>query len=491
MKSNFAAIDSGETKTIHDFIERHLEPNEREKKLFGEVFTPLPLVQEMLGSIEKYADKDFWKNPNLKILDPAAGIGNFPMIAYEKLMEGLKSVRGFKEEETRRKHILEKMLYMVELNPNNVRLMNKIFNAKKYKLNVLCTDFLLETNEDVKKHEGLSARQKADGKRLLEWKTMKFDLVMGNPPFNETFNNANNQAKPLYHLFIDALVDECKFLCFVIPSKWLKGSGMGLLEFRHKMMLRKDIRFLKTFEDASEVFGPNINLKGGICYFVKDSNYKGKCVFNNELLDMTKFDVVVSKSDSVLVQKMRKYPNLSDIYIPGSYFDIKSNDKRLKETGNAGNVKCFVAEKRSDKRIQFITSTLIDLDKDTKFWKVTTPEAAHNGKSGFSYIFITKPDTVHNETYISFRVSNEKEAKSLASYLLCTLPNYMLSLRKSTHHIGKNTCKWIPLVPLDRIWTNDAVYKYFDISTTHQQVMEKFANSFPIASGKYLTLSNI
>jgi N-6 DNA Methylase len=231
MKRNFATIDSGETKTIHEFIERHLEPNEREKKLFGEVFTPLPLVQEMLGSIEKYADKDFWKNPNLKILDPAAGIGNFPLIAYEKLMEGLKSVKGFKGEgekevEARRKHILEKMLYMVELNPNNVRLMNKIFNGKKYTLNVLCTDFLLETEADIKKHDGLSSRQKADGKRLLEWKTMKFDLVMGNPPFNDEGGVAKG-GNNLYQHFVDVglnMINKKGNMAMITPAGIMKTT---------------------------------------------------------------------------------------------------------------------------------------------------------------------------------------------------------------------------------------------------------------------------
>jgi site-specific DNA-methyltransferase (adenine-specific) len=46
----------------------------------------------------------------------------------------------------------------------------------------------------------------------------------------------------------------------------------------------------------------------------------------------------------------------------------------------------------------------------------------------------------------------------------CKLPNLLLSLRKSSQSINKETCKWIPLIPLDKEWTDDEVYKYFKFS---------------------------
>jgi len=92
----------------------------------------MELVNEMLDTLPK----EVWKNPNLKWLDPAAGMGNFPVAVYMRLMEGLKDVKGYKDEEKRRKHILKNMLYMVELDKTNVFMMKKIFCGKKYKLNI-------------------------------------------------------------------------------------------------------------------------------------------------------------------------------------------------------------------------------------------------------------------------------------------------------------------------------------------------------------------
>jgi hypothetical protein len=70
----FRSIQSGDMAGLHAYIESKLPPKDLEKKQFGEVFTPLPLVNEMLDAVAKYGDKGIWSNPNLKILDPAAGI---------------------------------------------------------------------------------------------------------------------------------------------------------------------------------------------------------------------------------------------------------------------------------------------------------------------------------------------------------------------------------------------------------------------------------
>jgi N-6 DNA Methylase len=365
MKRNFATIDSGETKTIHEFIERHLEPNEREKKLFGEVFTPLPLVQEMLGSIEKYADKDFWKNPNLKILDPAAGIGNFPLIAYEKLMEGMKGVRGFKGEgekevEARRRHILEKMLYMVELNPNNVRLMNKIFNGKKYKLNVLCTDFLLETEADIKKHDGLSSRQKADGKRLLEWKTMKFDLVMGNPPFQDWTGSSNGTLWDKFAKSSLNMLSSYGFMAFLNPSGWRNVDG----KFKY---LQNDIfsRHLIYLEIHNE--------KDGIKMFESETRYDWyllKNTPNNGVKSLVKFqdgstinikasnNLFIPNGQFKLLQTLLAKPNEKQTQVIHDYsmYDPRK-DHMSKEKTQKYTFPCVYTVNSNDKLSLYYSST--------------------------------------------------------------------------------------------------------------------------------------
>lgn len=79
-------------------------------------------------------------------------------------------------------------------------------------------------------------------------------------------------------------------------------------------------------------------------------------------------------------------------------------------------------------------------------------------------IYILNDKEIHTTSYVQFKVNGENEAKSLASYMRCRLPNFMLSLRKNSQLICESTCKWIPLPPLNKEWTDDEVYKHFKLS---------------------------
>jgi site-specific DNA-methyltransferase (adenine-specific) len=73
-------------RNISEFIERYDKVSKLESKLFGEVFTPRQLIDEMLDTLPE----DVWKNKDLKWLDPAVGIGNFPAAILDRLMVGLE-----------------------------------------------------------------------------------------------------------------------------------------------------------------------------------------------------------------------------------------------------------------------------------------------------------------------------------------------------------------------------------------------------------------
>jgi type I restriction-modification system DNA methylase subunit len=102
-----------------------------------EVFTPPFLINEMLDNLPEV----IWSNPTKTWLDPCAGLGNFSVQVLKRLMEGLSKWEP--NEELRKKHILECMLYHVEMNPESVAKLQKVLNPEgKYTLNVHCGDFL-------------------------------------------------------------------------------------------------------------------------------------------------------------------------------------------------------------------------------------------------------------------------------------------------------------------------------------------------------------
>jgi tRNA1(Val) A37 N6-methylase TrmN6 len=225
MAANIKIIGKHNTEKIHSFVEKHLPPKSFEKKVFGEVFTPLSLVEEMMTTLTKYADKRFWNNPNIKILDPAAGIGNFPLIAYKKLLIGLK--KKIPDEQKRRQHILENMLYMVDLNPTNVKIMKQLFNDKEYKLNIIQGDVLAPTT-----HEKM--------KKNWEMTELKFDMVMGNPPFQEVDDNTGKRKALKHNLYTKI---------FVLSTSFLKNNGyiLKILPFSYGTPNHEIFNLLKKY----------------------------------------------------------------------------------------------------------------------------------------------------------------------------------------------------------------------------------------------------
>jgi hypothetical protein len=134
-------------------------------------------------------------------------------------------------------------------------------------------------------------------------------------------------------------------------------------------------------------------------------------------------------------------------------------------------IKCYVSQQKGF--IRYINKS--EIDKEYNFYKVITARAAHEHKSGFGNMFIGDVNEIHTGSYISFKVGTKQKAESLLSYLKCKLPHFMLSLRKISQDISESTCKWIPLPPLNKIWTDNDVYKYFKLSNNEINMITSMA----------------
>lgn len=249
-----------EPDKLLEFINGELKPKEKEKKENGEVFTPLSLVNEMLDKLDEVYIKEHGKSiftePTFKWLDPAVGIGNFPIIVYQRLMKGL--ILTIPDEEKRRKHILEHMIYSAELTQKNVFVYKKIFCGDKYNLNIYEGDTL---KMDVKKEFKLPAD------------FVGFDVVMGNPPFS--YQVGESKKQPLWHVFVEYSLKNCNsdgYLLLVHPSGWRspKGDFKKVLD----LIMSKNLNYLcmNNFNKGQEVFKVGTNFDYYVLQNRFDSN---------------------------------------------------------------------------------------------------------------------------------------------------------------------------------------------------------------------------
>jgi len=220
-------ISSFSNENIKNKIKHHLPINNDNKNKYAEVFTPYTQVVLMFDGMPK----EVWSNPKLKFLDPANGIGNFPMVAYLYLMDGLKLWEP--DTQNRSKHIIKNMLYMVELNPVNVEISRTIFGPEA---NIHCGSFL---DDDC------------------PFKTA--DIIMGNPPFNtersgEKGTNAGRSI--IWDKFIIksmSILNENGYLTFINPANW---RGLGPLNSIWKLLTKHQIHYIQIngSETGKEVF---------------------------------------------------------------------------------------------------------------------------------------------------------------------------------------------------------------------------------------------
>lgn len=118
------SVNNMSMNDISIFINEHLPIRTKEKDKFGEVFTPIHLIEELLNALPK----NVWSNPNLRWLDPAAGVGNFGLLIYFRLMKGL--AHKIPDQKSRSEHILKNMLFQIELNSENASKIYHLFGAK-------------------------------------------------------------------------------------------------------------------------------------------------------------------------------------------------------------------------------------------------------------------------------------------------------------------------------------------------------------------------
>lgn len=109
---------------------------------------------------------------------------------------------------------------------------------------------------------------------------MKFDYVIGNPPYQISDGGASVSATPIYNRFIEAIkTTHPGAICLIIPAKWYSG-GKGLDKFREEMLGDRHISTLVDYSNSLDVF-PNVDVAGGVCYFVWKEAYNGKCKYTN------------------------------------------------------------------------------------------------------------------------------------------------------------------------------------------------------------------
>jgi hypothetical protein len=437
-------------------IREYVKVGEVEQKKYGEVMSDLDkVVKPMLNEIED----DFWKNPNVKILDNCNGSGPFPLLAIWKFMSGLSDVEGFEDEEFRYKHIVENIIYVSELQPRNMFLwMCLVDPYDEYNLNLYTGSFL---------DDGFDRHMKE------VWKVDNFQLILGNPPYQKMDGGGGkgSSAVPIYNLFIDKSLKICDKLLYITPSRWFSG-GKGLEKFRESMLNNDYLKLIRHFPgNGTDIFGKNVIIKGGVSYFLIDKcEYSEYINFNNKMIyrdiikklgilldDMNHYDIldIILKNGKSFFNSKVESRNFFGKNIEG-YKTLQNGNDCIKDKISDRYLKCFLSKKEG--YVGYVDISLvkeIGLEK----YKIITTKGTNVGRLGNT--FILNPGEICSETYLVILCDNIEIANNILKYFKTNFFKYLFKISNNTQNSSKSTYRFIPYFDFNYEWDDDKIFNFF------------------------------
>lgn len=329
---------------------------------------------------------------------------------------------------------------------------------------------------NVKYIEDLTDTLKNDieeGKQKVEeaFNQVKFDVVIGNPPYQESDGGAKASATPIYNRFVELSKSiEPKYISLIMPTRWYSG-GKGLDKFRDEMLSDSKIQLLIDFPNPDEVFH-NTNIRGGVCIvnwnFEWDANQQLTNVItfengketNNVMRPLRVPESVIFIRDYLaisIIDKINKVTpqhegRISDFTSPLKPYGFRGffiRDKRFHADENnlVEPIKCF-----GKGVVGFVERSEIEVRPEwIDKWKVFTARANNIGtelKDDNFNTIIGNPGTICTETYIVIGADldlDKYSAENLSKYLKTKFSRMLHGIAKSSHDAARTTYKFIPL----------------------------------------------
>ncbi len=477
-----------------------------------EVFTPPKLAAAILDILPQ----DLFRRPDTTFLDPVCKSGVFLREIARRLNDGLKD--QVPDDQVRINHILTKQVFGLAITELTGQISRRsVYCSKKAdgKYSIATAFNRPDGNIRLPKAEhtwSASGKCESCGANQGEYERdesletyaypfihsinptevfkVKFDVIVGNPPYQLSDGGFGRSASPIYHEFLrQAKKLEPRYLTMIIPSRWF-GGGKGLDEFRAEMLGDNRIRRIIDFENVNDVF-PGIDLAGGVCYFLWDRDNPGMCSVTNvhgnaettSERKLDEFKTFIRHGAAVsIVRKVVEHDDarMNQQVSGRKPFGLATTERPKK----SGDLVLRWQKGEGPYPRDEITAGTDMIDR----WKVITSYVGHDhagnpGSDGrrrvLSKIDVIPPGTICNETYLVIgHYTSKKEAVNLVAYMKTRFFRFLVSQFMYSHHITKEAYALVPVLDMTRLWTDAELIARYGLTSDEVTFIESKIRSF-------------
>jgi len=462
-----------------------------------EVFTPPDIAKLMLDNLPK----EIWEDENTKFLDPVSKTGVFLREITSRLIDGLE--KKIPNLEKRINHILRNQVYGLSITELTSLISRRTLYCSKY----ANSEFSISKFNDVEGNiKFINSKHKWNEKNVCEYCSvnkelydrnkklenyaysfiheqnldnifdMKFDVIIGNPPYQMSDGGAVASAKPIYQKFVETAKKlNPRYLTMIIPSRWFSG-GKGLDDFREEMLNDKRISKIFDFPNSSDCF-PGVEIKGGVCYFLWDRDYSGECEITNiennkrntikrPLLEKNlnffiRYNQSISIVRKVLEFNENKFNHLVSSRkcygFPTNFRSKKKNEKnktKIYQNGGYG----YISEKDVEVGRKNIQKHKIFITK------------AYGAGESFPHQILNIPfygevNSVCTETYIEIGPFKSKQVcENVMSYIKTKFFRFMVLMIKNTQDATRGVYRLVPVQNFEKKIDDKFLFKKYKLT---------------------------
>lgn len=443
----------------------------------------------------KVSEETVW-NTDAKILEVNSKTGLYPLYMAYSIFTARRQKKPEVSDEQHWADTLKENIFVLCKTPMAVSITRRtLAGFKNLQVNAKYRKDLVKDAQEESSREKLASEIQS-GKnfwKINEDKDMKFDAIVGNPPYQENISTENDNkslAKQLFPSFIELGIDmKPKYFSLITPSRWFSGNAQDSSFIKLRNFLKQKPHFTDIYHYANEndIF-KKIYISGGINYFLYSSEYTGNVNFyectqthmdkSNRPLFEDGLDIVLSMNKFVDILKKVKnhkdFISMTTMTQGRNAFGIVGKESELLPITKHLYFENAIAVRCAHEKIRYIERGKVKkglklIDK----WKIFISK----GNGGAGILNMEKPVSIIGKPYIGAPGSictdslipigcfeTKEEASNLSRYLQTKFVRFLIGILKISQNIYQNVYTFVPVQDFKKSWTDDELFEKYRIT---------------------------